>query len=137
MLARFSNSRSERRLASALLILFIATAAAAGGSQRDAQEPVLPTSSEPASGKADVPQQEPPSNPPPSPPGLTPKQQRDLLKENFEKMKRQADELSSLAKSLREELDKSNENVLSLKIVEKADKIEKLAKKIRDAAKGY
>jgi cellobiose phosphorylase len=60
-----------------------------------------------------------------------------LLKDNFEKMKRDADELADLAKSLQEDLNKSNENVFSLGVVDKADKIEKLAKKIKGTARGY
>ena len=68
---------------------------------------------------------------------LTGKQKRDLLKSNFEKMKRDAKELADLAKALQEQLDKSNENVLSLDIVAKADKIEKLARKIKGTARGF
>ncbi len=68
---------------------------------------------------------------------ITPKQQRDLLKHKFEKMKRDAEELAELAKSLQEDLEASNENILSLEVVEKAKKIEKLSKKIKNAAKGY
>lgn len=68
----------------------------------------------------------------PSP--LTPKQQRALLKANYTKMKQDANELAGLAKSLQDELNKSNENVLSVDVVEKADRIEKLAKKIKNAA---
>ncbi|HEY6292092.1 MAG TPA: hypothetical protein VI455_11115 [Terriglobia bacterium] len=78
-----------------------------------------------------------PSQPDLNTPPLTPKQQRDLLKSNYEKMKQQADELADLAKSLQDELDKSNQNILSLQVVDKADKIEKLAKKIKDAARGH
>jgi hypothetical protein len=69
-----------------------------------------------------------------SPPPLTPKQQRELLKVSYEKMKEEADELAGLAKALQDELKKSNHNILSLQIVEKADKIEKLAKKIKSEA---
>ncbi len=65
------------------------------------------------------------------------KQQRDLLKLRFEKMKSDADELAGLAKSLQEDLDASNENVLSVKVVDKAKRIEKLAKKIKSAARGF
>jgi hypothetical protein len=72
-----------------------------------------------------------------SPPSLSPKQKSDLLKSNFEKMKRDAGELADLAKALQEELNKSNENILSLDIVDKADKIEKLAKKIKGTARGF
>jgi len=73
------------------------------------------------------------------PPGhtLSPKQKRELLKTQFEKMKQNADELADLAKSLQDDLSKSNENVLSLQIVEKADKIEKLARKIKSQARGF
>jgi hypothetical protein len=68
---------------------------------------------------------------------LSEKQKNDLLKANFEKMKRDAGELADLAKALQEELNKSNENILSLNIVDKADKIEKLAKKIKVNARGF
>jgi hypothetical protein len=68
---------------------------------------------------------------------LSQKQKKDLLKDNFEKMKHDADELADLAKSLQEDLNKSNENVFSLGVVDKADKIEKLAKKIKGTARGY
>ena len=65
------------------------------------------------------------------------KQQRDLLKTKFENMKENADELADLAKSLQEDLNKSNENVLSVEVVQKAQRIEKLAKKIRSTARGF
>jgi hypothetical protein len=74
------------------------------------------------------------------PPGQSPlseKQKRDLLKANFEKMKRDAGELAELAKAMQEELNKSNENILSVDIVDKADKIEKLAKRIKGTARGF
>ena len=70
-------------------------------------------------------------------PPLSKKQKKDLLKDNFEKMKRDADQLAELAKSLQEDLDKSNENVLSLRVVDRAEKIEKLAKRIKGMARGY
>jgi hypothetical protein len=68
---------------------------------------------------------------------LSGKQKRDLLKANFEKMKRDAGELADLAKAMQEELNKSNENILSLDIVDKAEKIEKLAKRIKGTARGF
>jgi hypothetical protein len=51
-------------------------------------------------------------------------------------MKRDADELAALANSLQEDVAKSNEKVLSLRLLEKAEKIEKLARKIRNVEKG-
>jgi hypothetical protein len=88
---------------------------------------------------AEAPQTIPGGQPnPESPPApLSGKQKRDLLKANFEKMKRDAGELADLAKALQEELNKSNENILSVDIVEKAEKIEKLARKIKGTARGY
>jgi hypothetical protein len=75
-----------------------------------------------------------PPQPETEPTPLTPKQQRAILKSNFDKMKQEADELADLAKSLQQDLNQSNQNVLSLKVVGKADKIEKLAKKIKSQA---
>ncbi len=72
----------------------------------------------------------------PPAPSLPAKQKRDLLKYNFNQMKKDVQELAKLAKSLQEDVDHSNENVLSLDVVSKAERIEKLAKKIKDAAKG-
>ena len=77
------------------------------------------------------------ANEEPSQSPLSGKQKRGLMKANFEKMKRDAGELADLAKALQEELNKSNENILSLDIVEKADKIEKLAKRIKGNARGF
>ena len=68
---------------------------------------------------------------------LSEKQKRDLMKSNFEKMKRDAKELADLASALQDELDKSNENILSLNIVDKAEKIEKLARRIKGTARGF
>jgi hypothetical protein len=81
--------------------------------------------------------QSPLSEEPSLPPSIERKQKRDLLKLNFEKMRQNAEELAALAKDLQEELDKSNPDVLSLKAVDEVDKIEKLAKKIKSAARGY
>jgi len=68
---------------------------------------------------------------------MTDKQKHNLLKENFKNMKRDAGDLFNLAKALQDELNNSNENVLSLDVVDKAEKIEKLAKKIKGTARGY
>jgi len=81
--------------------------------------------------------QEPAPPNPDFPPDIVKKQKKELLKQNFEKMKSDADELVELSKSLQADLDKSNENVLSLKVVDRAEKIEKLAKRIKEIARGY
>lgn len=64
------------------------------------------------------------------------KQKQALLNYNFKQMKKHASDLAELAKSLQKEIEKTNEDVLSLEIVKKAKKIQKLAKKIENEAKG-
>lgn len=71
-----------------------------------------------------------------SAPPLSQKQRQDIMKANFEKMKHDATELQNLAKSLQEQIDKSNEHILSLDIVAKAERIEKLARRIKETARG-
>ena len=71
------------------------------------------------------------------PVALENKQRADMLKSDFEKMKRDAAELATLAQSLQEDLGKSDERILSLKIIDKAQKIERLAKRISRTAKSY
>ncbi len=80
--------------------------------------------------------------PPQSPsPGNFPKnsqkREKALLDYNYKKLKQHAQDLAELAKSLQTEIEKSNENVLSLEIVKKAEQAEKLAKKIKNEAKGF
>ncbi|MGO8818403.1 MAG: hypothetical protein ACLQVG_27485 [Terriglobia bacterium] len=64
-------------------------------------------------------------------------QKQSIVQANFQKSKHDAAELASMAKALCEELDKPNADVLSLGIVSRMEKIEKLAKKIRDETKGF
>lgn len=66
----------------------------------------------------------------------TEKQKQALLDYNFSEMKKHAKRLAELATSLQKAIAKSNENVLSLEIVKQAAKVEKLAKKIKNEAKG-
>ena len=65
------------------------------------------------------------------------KRKQALVDYNFKKLKKHAADLAELAKSLQNEIEKSNANVLSLEIVRKAAKAEKLAKKIKNEAKAY
>jgi hypothetical protein len=54
-------------------------------------------------------------------------------------LKRDTDELYRLASELKKSVDSSNENVLSLEVIRKAEDIEKLAKSVRTKmkAEGY
>ena len=65
---------------------------------------------------------------------------RELAKKaNLERhagLKADTDKLLKLAVELKDSVDKSNENVLSLDVVKKAEEIEKLAHSVRDKMKG-
>lgn len=67
----------------------------------------------------------------------SPKQRLKLMQANLDKSKNDAAELAALAKELREELDKPNANALSPESMNRIEKIEKLARKIRDQMRGY
>ena len=71
------------------------------------------------------------------PQSMSAKQKLSIVHANFEKSKSDATELATLAKELRAELDKPNVNVLSLEVMNRIEKIQKLAKKIRDETKGF
>lgn len=96
-----------------------------GVTRREAAEEIVSQQQEEVTGKAATPQ------------GSMPERQRRLLlKDHLENMRRDAGELANLTKALQEELNKANENVLALDVVAKADKIQKLAKKLKASARG-
>lgn len=66
----------------------------------------------------------------------TASQKEALLQSNMKQMKKHANELTELAQSLQKKINQTNEDVLSLDIIKKAEAIEKLAKKIKNEAKG-
>jgi hypothetical protein len=75
-------------------------------------------------------------------PQLSPQEQqlerdraRAMNKERQEKLKQDTDKLLQLATELKQYVDKTNENILSIDVVKKTDEIEKLAKSIRDKMK--
>ena len=51
-------------------------------------------------------------------------------------LKRDTEKLLKLATELKDYVDKTNENVLSLDVLKKADEIEKLAHSVKDKMKG-
>jgi hypothetical protein len=65
---------------------------------------------------------------------------RDMAKKaNLERqaqLKTDTDKLLKLSQQLKEYVDKSNENVLSLEVLKKAEEIEKLARSVKEKMKG-
>ena len=51
-------------------------------------------------------------------------------------LKRDTDKLLQLATELKNSVDKSNENVLSIDVLKKAEEIEKLAHRVKEKMKG-
>jgi hypothetical protein len=67
-------------------------------------------------------------------------QKRDMLKKQNEQrqqdLKKDTDQLLTLATELKQYVDKTNENIISLDVIKKAEQIEKLAKNVKDKMKG-
>lgn len=79
---------------------------------------------------------EPPN---PADPMLRQQQERMEKARNVDRQKqleRDTDKLLALAKELKEEVNKSNKNTLSVDVVKKAAEIEKLAKSVKDRMRG-
>lgn len=62
-------------------------------------------------------------------------QQKQLNKNRQEKLKKDTDKLLALTLELKQYVDKTNENVLSVEVIRKAEEIEKLARQVRERMK--
>lgn len=58
-----------------------------------------------------------------------------MNKDRTARIKRDTDKLLALSTELKQYVDKTNENVMSVEVIKKADEIEKLAKTIREKMK--
>ncbi len=93
-------------------------------------------------------QQQPPSQPRldvPQPddtgPAVPSRIQKDMEKKANEQrqaeLKRDTERLLKLSTELKDYVDKSNENILSVDVIKKADEIEKLAHSVKTRMRGY
>ena len=64
-------------------------------------------------------------------------QAKKLNQERHASLKRDTDKLLKLSTELKDYVDKSNENLLSVDVVKKAEDIEKLAHNVKEKMKGY
>jgi TolA-binding protein len=67
---------------------------------------------------------------------ITHDMEKKAAKERVAALKSDTDKLLKLSIELKSYVDKSNENVLSVDVVKKAEEIEKLAKSVKDKMKG-
>jgi len=67
-------------------------------------------------------------------------QQKEMVKklnlQRQQEIKKDTEKLLELATELKQSVDKTTENTLSLDVIKKADQIEKLAKSVKDKMKG-
>jgi hypothetical protein len=67
---------------------------------------------------------------------ITHDMEKKAAKERVAALKSDTDKLLKLSIELKQYVDKSDENVLSLDVIKKADEIERLAKSVKDKMKG-
>ncbi len=67
---------------------------------------------------------------------ITREMEKKAAKERVAALKNDTDKLLKLSVELKAYVDKSDENVLSLEVIKKAEEIEKLAKSVKDKMKG-
>lgn len=66
---------------------------------------------------------------------LDAKREKMLNKDRYQRIKSDTDKLLALATELKQYVDKTNENIMSVNVINKADEIDKLAKSIREKMK--
>ena len=62
---------------------------------------------------------------------------KKLNQQRQETLKRDTDKLLKLTTELKQYVDNSNENLLSVDVVKRAEEIEKLARNVKEKMKGY
>ncbi len=64
------------------------------------------------------------------------KLEKQIKENNYKDLKAASAELVILSREIQDEVEKSGENVMSARIFEKLEKVDKAAKKIREKARG-
>ena len=137
-----------RSLSGLAIFLLLLTAVVCGTAQSSTPRPAAGATSKPAAaGQADS--SAAPESRAQRRPGL-PQEEKDPIwqemekrrqkainKERFNDLKRDTDKLLELATELKTNVDKADENMLSLDVIKKTEQIEKLAKSVREKMKGY
>lgn len=70
------------------------------------------------------------------PPEMQKQMEKKANQQRQDDLKKDADKLLKLSTELKEYVDKSNENILSLDVIKKADEIEKLAHSVKTKMRG-
>ena len=65
------------------------------------------------------------------------KADKEFAEKRYRELKEATEELNQLAQLLTEQVEKSSEHVISARIIDTTEKIEKVVKRIRSRARGY
>jgi hypothetical protein len=97
----------------------------------------VPATSTVQSRRRRSPGQEPANQPTEQEAKMEREQAKRLNKDRQAALQRDTDRLLKLSTELKEYVDKTNENILSLDVIKKAEEIEKLAHSVKEKMKGY
>jgi hypothetical protein len=95
----------------------------------------LPSQQQPAPPRLDGPSTDEPG--PAVPSRIQKEMEKKANEQRQAELKRDTDKLLKLSTELKDYVDKSNENVLSLNVIKKAEEIEKLAHSVKTRMRGY
>jgi hypothetical protein len=112
--------------------LMIAFATGANGQQQRPMPP-MPDGQSQAPGQPPMPGQH---QPPPVPEEIQKEMAKKANEDRQAQLKRDTENLFKLAAELKQYVDKTNENTLSINVIKKADEIEKLAHSVKEKMKG-
>ncbi len=126
--------RRSVRVPALLLLLFMSVSSFGAGAEKMGfdQPPVAPLPANHTMTSYQFPQgeQEKPD------PELEKKMEKARRKDRYAGLKRDSEKLLELATELKQQVDRSGENVLSMDVVRKCEEIEKLAKSVRTKMRG-
>lgn len=122
------GSRSFGSVTAAVFILFVAFALFCAPSPLQAQQPDAQQPGPPRMGQREQKDQ--------LPKDIQDRMAKERLKNRYDSLKQDSEKLLELATELKQYVDKSGENVMSLDVIKKCDEIEKLSKSVRSKMKG-
>ena len=120
-----------------VLIVLILAAGQSASSQRHSKSKNPATAVLLAQVRADDPQYGRDRNKDPMTEKIEKDQAKAMIKERHKALKRDTDRLLELATELKQYVDKTDENMLSLDVLKKSEEIEKLAHSVKSKMKGY
>lgn len=114
-----------------MVFLILMAALPSVPAQQSQQVPPLPNIAPPPGSQG-----EPPDNGTGVPPDMQKAMEKKANEQRQADLKRDADKLLKLSTELKEYVDKTNENILSVDVIKKADEIEKLAHSVKIKMRG-